>query len=80
MSPDDVLYLPIMWFDDVIGAPPQDLMNLISEALDAGPKTAQKIIIFAAILLTAQILFYVAYNVWKKTCKHIVFLSLVTKT
>jgi hypothetical protein len=28
-STGDTLYLPVMWFDDVIGAPPEDLLNLV---------------------------------------------------
>jgi hypothetical protein len=58
-----------MWFDDVIGAPPEDLMNLLNEALSAGPSTAQKILIFATIMLTCQLAAYATFLLWKKSGK-----------
>ena len=63
----ETLYLTIMWFDDVIAAPQEDLMSMINEALSAGPNTSQKLLIFSGILLATQMFFYAAFIIWKKS-------------
>ena len=63
----ETLYLPIMWFDDVIAAPQEDLMSMINEALSAGPNTSQKLLMFSGILLATQMFFYAAFIIWKKS-------------
>ena len=58
------LLVPIMWFEDVIEAPPENLQILLKDALQTGPTLANNSAMFAFIGLCLQIIFYLCFCMW----------------
>jgi hypothetical protein len=67
LSTGKSLLIPIMWFDDSIERPPEDLLILLGDALSTGDKISRGLLIFSALVLTGQLLICAAYIRWKKS-------------
>ena len=64
MESDENLIIPIMWFEDVIDSPPENLQILLSDALSAGPNMASNAAIVAFTGLFMQIGLYFSFILW----------------
>ena len=62
-SEENVL-VPIMWFEDVIEQPPENLQILLQDALSAGPNMAANSAIMAFTGLIMQMCMYFSYLLW----------------
>ena len=67
ISTSKSLLIPVMWFDDSIERPPEDLLILLGDALSTGEKISRGVLIFSALVLTGQLLICAAYFRWKKS-------------
>ena len=61
---EEEFLVPIMWFEDIIEKPPENLATLLKDAVDTGPKLGQSTVIVLAINLLVQILMFVCYMLW----------------
>ena len=67
ISTSKSLLIPVMWFDDSIERPPEDLLILLGDALSTGEKISRGVLIFSTLVLTGQLLICAAYFRWKKS-------------
>ena len=59
------MYAPIMWFDDVIEKPTEELMVLLRDALRVGPNLVLGTFMFVFILVSVEILLILLYRKWR---------------
>jgi len=57
--------LPVMWFEDSILSPPDDLMIMLRDALRQGPDFGFAVLVSIMGFLALEIVILVAYLIWK---------------
>ena len=60
----DEFLVPIMWFEDVIDKPPENLATLLKDAVDTGPNLGQTSVIILSMNLIVQFFVFVSYMLW----------------
>ncbi len=63
----DPFLLPVMWFEDSILSPPDDLMTMLRDALRQGSNFGFSILVSFMALLSLELVILVAYLVWRQT-------------
>ena len=58
------MLVPIMWFEDVIEKPPENLSTLLKDAVDTGPNLAETTVIVFSMNLTVQLLMFLSFLLW----------------
>jgi scavenger receptor class B protein 1 len=58
------ILVPIMWFDDSIEEPPEDLMVLLKDALATGPSLSQASLVMSLISLIGQQVIFCTFILW----------------
>lgn len=63
----DPFLLPVMWFEDTIVSPPDDLMTMLRDALKQGSNFGFSILVSFMALLSLEMVILVTYLVWRQT-------------
>ena len=61
---EEDVYIPIIWFEDKIEAPPENLQILLKDAIDTGPNLANSMLVVCAIMAMVQAFLFVVYLKW----------------
>ena len=61
---DELVIVPIIWFEDTIESPPEDLQILLKDAIDTGPKLANSTLVICLIMAIMQASLITIYLTW----------------
>jgi len=59
------ILIPLMWFEELIDPPPENVLDMLAEALSTGSIVSNKALVFSVVFLIAQIVIFGSYTLWK---------------
>ena len=63
---DSDLVAPVMWFEDAVVSPPADLMLLLRDALETGPRLGAALAAGFLMLLAMELVLLAGWHFWTR--------------